>query len=223
VAWASGPWPAVPTNGVAVAWLKGNAVIVTLGSQALFQGLALLATNGLFISVTAPDFLQIGRGELLGVGYPVWIFLGLAFLLQVVLVRSRFGQTLYIIGTNHRLARLSGVRVDLYRGALFVVSGILAGLAAIVLIARTGDSSYLAGSGFEFNAITAAVLGGVALFGGSGSVARSVVGVLILTILADVQTLLGVPIYAQLFVEGAVLIATVWLQVVARRGNREVS
>jgi ribose/xylose/arabinose/galactoside ABC-type transport system permease subunit len=208
-------------NATAIAWLKGNPVIVTLGSQAIFQGLALVATGGLFIGVRDPGFLQIGRGELLGIGYPVWIYLGLAAALQIALVRSRFGQMLYVIGTNSRVARLSGVRVDAYRGSLFVISGILAGLAAVVLIARTGDSSYLAGVNYEFNAITAAVLGGVALFGGSGSVARSVIGVLILTILANVQTLLGVPIYAQLFVEGGVLILTVWLQVAARHEGRE--
>ena len=206
-------------NGLAVAKLGGNPVIVTLGSLTLFQGLTFMITGGQFVRVDRfADFLVIGRGVLLGIGYPVWIYLGLVVVMHIVLARSRFGRIVYMIGSNERAARLSGIDVTRYRFALFAVSGFTAGLAAILLTSRVANASWFAGAGYEFTAITAAVLGGVALFGGSGSVGRAVIGGIILVMLANAQTIMGVPIYAQSFVQGVVLVAVVSLQV-ARRGR----
>jgi ribose transport system permease protein len=197
-----------------IAWLKANPMIITLGTMVIYQGMALIVSGGKWARV--PDgspFLWIGNGKLGPIAVPSLIFLSLALIMHLILSETTFGCRVYAMGGNEPAAKLVGLKVTQYRIILFVVTGLTSILAAMVVGARAGAGSHFAGLGFEFDAITAAVLGGTYLFGGKGNVARGVWGAILLALLANAQTILGIPTPVQLMVQGAVLAIMVSVQV----------
>ena len=137
--------------------------------------------------------------------------------MQLILVTTRTGRHIYAIGSRKVAARLAGVRVRLYRFFLYVVSGTLAALAAVVITAWSDSGTYIMGLNYEFYAITAAVLGGVALSGAVGSTLGGAgVGLLILALLNNAQTMIGISPNIQLITEGAVLAIVVAADVYTR-------
>jgi len=195
-------------NGILIGLIGANSVIVTLGGLAAYQGLAILVTGGEFVYPPAAgsSFLALGQGTILGAPVPAVVYLGLALVLQLVLTKTVLGRHVYAIGSRESAARLAGLRVPMYRFGLYVMSGVLVALAAIIITAWSDSGTYNMGLNYEFNAITAAVLGGVALTGATGSVARgAVLGVLILAMLSNAQTMLGVPPSVQLMTQGLIL------------------
>jgi ribose/xylose/arabinose/galactoside ABC-type transport system permease subunit len=198
-------------NGVIVTRTRANPFLVTLGMQAFIYALALMYTQSRTLYSRIPDFNVLGRGAVLGVPLPVVVFLGLAVLLQVALRYSIYGRFLYAIGSNREAARLSGVPVDRIRIITFMVCGVFAALAGIIMTSRLNSTVANAGTGFEFESIIAVVLGGSSLFGGSGGTMRTVAGVLVLGVLNNVLVLLGVPYEAQPIVKGGVFLSVVGL------------
>jgi ribose/xylose/arabinose/galactoside ABC-type transport system permease subunit len=198
-------------NGVIVTRTRANPFLVTLGMQSFIYALALMYTQSRTLYSRIPDFNVLGRGAVLGVPLPVVVFLGLAVLLQVALRYSIYGRFLYAIGSNREAARLSGVPVDRIRIITFMVCGVFAALAGIIMTSRLNSTVANAGTGFEFESIIAVVLGGSSLFGGSGGTMRTVAGVLVLGVLNNVLVLLGVPYEAQPIVKGGVFLGVVGL------------
>jgi ribose/xylose/arabinose/galactoside ABC-type transport system permease subunit len=179
--------------------------------QSFIYALALMYTQSRTLYSRIPDFNVLGRGAVLGVPLPVVLFLGLAVLLQIALRYSIYGRFLYAIGSNRDAARLSGVPVDRIRIITFMVCGVFAALAGIIMTSRLNSTVANAGTGFEFESIIAVVLGGSSLFGGSGGTMRTVAGVLVLGVLNNVLVLLGVPYEAQPIVKGGVFLGVVGL------------
>jgi ribose/xylose/arabinose/galactoside ABC-type transport system permease subunit len=198
-------------NGVIVTRTRANPFLVTLGMQSFIYALALMYTQSRTLYSRIPDFNVLGRGAVLGVPLPVVLFLGLAILLQIALRYSIYGRFLYAIGSNREAARLSGVPVDRIRIITFMVCGVFAALAGIIMTSRLNSTVANAGTGFEFESIIAVVLGGSSLFGGSGGTMRTVAGVLVLGVLNNVLVLLGVPYEAQPIVKGGVFLGVVGL------------
>lgn len=200
-------------NGLITTWLRVPSFITTLGMLLILVGAVYLWSDGSPKGALSEQFRRFGRRAVedvpvLGrVPYALLVVLALA-MLAMALMRSDFGHTLIAVGDNPRAAELSGVRVGRTRTIAFVLSGAAAGVAAILLGGYSGVS-FQAGSGLEFSAITAVVLGGVALGGGRGSVAGAMLGALTLELLFALMNFSGVPGAVRPAVQGAIILLAV--------------
>jgi len=196
-------------NGFLAAKIHIPAIIATLGTMTIVRGLVYLYTGGYPLYVEAPDFAFIGNGYLGPIPFPVVILVIMVALWQFILVRTRFGRYACALGGNKEAVRLSGVKVDYYHILTFVVGGLMAAMAGIIYAARLLSVTPLAGQGYELDAIAATVIGGTSVSGGEGSVVRTLVGVLLLNIIANVFNLLGIHIYVQYVIKGAIILSAV--------------
>lgn len=197
-------------NGIIITYGRVNAVIATLGTMAIFRGVAFILSDGQSISIFDETFRFMGNGQVLGLPFPLWILVVTAILFQIFLSQSIAGRNVYAIGGNPVVARFSGINVNGYKVALYAMSGLVAGLGGIILAARTGSGQPISGSqGLELEAITAAVLGGCALQGGRGTIVGALLGVLIIGVLNNGMILTAVPTFYQLLAKGALLILAV--------------
>lgn len=200
-------------NGAIITKLRVNAFLATLATALAFTGLALAASGGFNIIPPAGDgtFTFIGQTKVAGIQYPDLIFLVVAILLQLVLAYTVFGRHLYGVGGNRDAARLSGLKVDRIVITTFVLTGAACGVAGLVDASTTGQgsASNALGSNLALLAIAGVALGGTSIFGGVGSVWRTVVGVLMLGMITNGFNLLGVAEYWQQIVRGLLIIAAV--------------
>jgi rhamnose transport system permease protein len=198
-------------NGVLVTFGQVPALVVTLGTLYAFRGLAFLWTSGRQVNAeTLPDsFLNLGTGSILGI--PTLALLALVVVLVVgqALRDFRVGRELYAIGSNPEGARLAGVRSDRRVLSAFVLSGALAGLAGVLFTARFGTVDATAGTGYELTVIAAAVVGGVAIFGGVGSVYGAALGALLLGTITSSLIVLKVEAFWQQAAIGALLLIAI--------------
>lgn len=197
-------------NGLIITYGRVNAVIATLGTMAIFRGVAFILSDGQSISIFDDSFRFMGNGTLLGLPVPLWILALTAVIFQIFLSKSIAGRNVYAIGGNPVVARFSGIDVNRYKVAIYTMSGLAGGLGGILLAARTGSGQPISGSqGLELEAITAAVLGGCALQGGRGTIVGALLGVLIIGVLNNGMILTTVPTFYQLLAKGALLILAV--------------
>jgi rhamnose transport system permease protein len=198
-------------NGILVTWGQVPALVVTLGTLYMFRGLAFLWTNGKQVNAeTLPDaFLNLGTDSLLGI--PILVIMALIVLLIVGqwLRDFRAGRELYAIGSNPEGARLAGVRSERRVLTAFVLAGALAGLGGVLFTARFGTVDATAGVGYELTVIAAAVVGGVAIFGGTGSVYGAALGALLLGTITSSLIILKVEAFWQQAAIGALLLPTI--------------
>lgn len=199
-------------------------MIATLAGLTAFKGVAQLVSDGRAQGYTGADpvFKALARGSFLGIPTLVWVLIVTATLVHVVLQFTRVGRNIYAVGGNDRAARLSGIDINRYIVGVFVASGVVAALAGVLITARTGSGQPVSGSeGLEFQSITAAALGGVALRGGKGSIGGTILAVVLLGILLNGMTLLGVNPFWQNLAQGLLLVVAVIVQQ-ARSGERRV-
>jgi len=199
-------------NGYLSAYLGINSLIVTLGSMFVVRGFLYLYTGQRAI----PDerglesFYQIDNGRLWGtVPYPALLAFALLIGFMYVMRHRPFGRHIYAVGGNSDVARLAGFSVKGIKFICFVISALLAGIAGILLSSRLGSAVHVAGLGFEFQVVAAAVLGGVSLAGGIGSLFGVALGVLILSFLSNGFGMLNLATEWQLVVTGLIIIAAV--------------
>ena len=202
-------------NGLLVTKLRVNAFLATLASALSFGGIAVALTGGgLLITPGSSVFTFLGQHRVAGIQYPVIIFAVVAIVLQLVLAYTVFGRHLYGVGDNRNAARLSGLKVDRTVILTFVITGAACGLSGLIDSSMTGSgSSTTAGLGgtLPLLAIAGVALGGSSIFGGVGSVWRTVLGVLILGMLTNGFDLLAVAPYWQDIIRGILIIAAVAL------------
>lgn len=208
-------------NGLLVTKLHINAFLATLATALSFGGIAVGVTDGgLLITPTSTVFTLIGQHRVIGIQYPVIIFAVVAIVLQLVLAYTVFGRHLYGVGGNRNAARLSGLKVDRTVVITFVVTGAACGLSGLIDSSTTGsgssDMSGLGGS-LALLAIAGVALGGSSIFGGIGSVWRTVLGVLILGMITNGFDLLAVPDFWQDVVRGILIIVAVAIGTVIQR------
>ena len=208
-------------NGALVAKVGINAFLATLATALVFGGIAVGVTHGgLLITPSSSVFTFIGQQRVAGVQYPVIIFAVVAIVLQLVLAYTVFGRHLYGVGGNRDAARLSGIKVSRTVIITFVIAGAACGLAGLIDASTTGsgssDTSGLGGS-LALLAIAGVALGGTSIFGGIGSVWRTVLGVLILGMITNGFDLLAVPDYWQDVVRGVLIILAVAISSVIDR------
>ena len=204
-------------NGVMVTALRIPSFIATYGMLWVLNGLTYWYMAGEVIHGFPPAFRQIGSGYLFGLPTPVYLLaLFLAFG-TIFTQRTIWGQEIYAIGANPVAARLSGIPMSRRLLLVYVVSGIMAGLASIIFLARLNSAEADIGESLTLPAIAAVLIGGTSLFGGVGSVFGTFVGALILTLVVNGMNLLSVNTSWQPLVTGVIVILAVWLDMKTRR------
>lgn len=193
-------------NGLLVTRVQLAPFIVTLGTMTFYRGLALSYTGGQPILSLPDGFKRALGGTVLGLPIPLVAALVLVGLFTVFLKFTRTGQYILALGGNAEAVRLSGINTNRYITLTYVISGVLAAFAALVLIAQLGAAEPILGSGWELSAIAAAVVGGTSLSGGKGNVVGALLGALLLSMLQNVLTLLGVQAFYQLLATGVIII-----------------
>lgn len=209
-------------NGAAIIYGRVNAVIATLATFAGFRGLANLISNGRAQGYTGADpvFSWLARGEIAGIPSLIWLLVVVAAIVHALLRYTDIGRNIYAIGGNSRAARLAGIDLNRYIVGVYVMVGLVAAVAGILLTARTGSGQPTSGSqGLELQSITAAALGGCSLQGGKGTVTGTILAVILLGVLTNGLTVLGVNSFWQDVAQGTLLIAAVVIQQ-RRRGAR---
>lgn len=196
-------------NGALVAVFKVNSLIVTLATMEIVRGLAFLASGGESVAIPLPSFYALGSGELLGVGWPIWVMLVSFLTFGVLLNRTVFGRNILAIGGNPEAARLAGVPITRVRVLVFTLQGLVAGLAGIILAARITSGQPNTSIGLELAVISACVLGGVSLSGGVATISGVIVGVVIMGAAQNALNLLNVPTFYQYVVRGGILLIAV--------------
>lgn len=205
-------------NGAAIATLRIPPFIVTLGAMGIYRGLVLLVTDGKAVVGVPSGFGYLAEGNLLGVvPVPMLIVLLVAVATHFLLTNTRPGRYCYAIGSNIEAARYSGVRVTRYQIIFYALLGALAGLAGSIESARLVTGQPTAGEGYELRVIAAVVIGGGSLAGGQGNVTGTIIGALIMGVLANGANLLGISSFAQQVVIGAVIVLAVTFDEFQRR------
>lgn len=199
-------------NGWFIAYQRLPAFIVTLAGLTGFMGLALLTTGGTSIPVTDEAFIWLGRGSIGGLSVPVLIALVVTGVGWFLFARTRFGMHVVAIGSNTIGARRSGVATHRVLVLCYLMSGVLAGLAGLIITARLAAGSSSTGQTLALEVVTGVVLGGTSLFGGRGSVIGSMLGVFLMGIISNGLTLLRFnPFYVPI-VQGAILLIALLAQ-----------
>lgn len=197
-------------NGWLIAKVKANFIIVTLGTQIVYNGIALIVTKGLNMqSRSGPQFRWLGQAAFLGIPVLGWTLVLILVVSGVLLARSIAGRRLYAVGLNDRAARASGISDSRIVLMTYVINGVVAAVASIMLTSRLPLIRVGTASDYLFDAITIVVLGGTALSGGVGGIYRTAIGLLIFAIVSNGMALLHVPFEYQQLVKGVILILAV--------------
>ena len=210
-------------SGTLIAKLKLPAFIATMGMMNVTKGLSLVISGLKPIYFNdSPGYTDIALGSLLnfpGFAIPnaVLIFFSLAIVMSFVLNKTIFGRYTYAIGSNEEAARLSGVNVDRWKIAVYGLCGAICGIAGILISARLNSAQPSLGSGYELDAIAAAVIGGTSLSGGEGTILGTVIGAFIMSVLTNGLRILSVPQEWQTVVTGIIIIGAVFLDILRRR------
>lgn len=192
---------------------KGNIppFIATLGMMTAARGLALLYSDGRPIGNLSDSFSFIGRGEILGIPFPIIVFAVMGLISHLLLSKTKFGKYTYAIGGNEQAARICGINVDRYKILIYTYAGFLSAIAGLMLTARVSAGQPSMGVMYELDAIAAAVIGGTSLSGGIGTIPGTMIGALIIGVLNNGLDLLNVSSYWQQILKGAIIVAAVLL------------
>jgi len=215
------PVPIAAMMGLAMGFVitKGrvHSFVVSLGMMSIGRGLTLTYTKGLSIGNLPRSFGILGGGMVGPIPVPVIIFALFIIMGYIVLTRTPYGRAVYAIGGNREAARLSGIKVDWYRIANFVLCSTLAGFAGIILASRVRSAWALAAQGWELDVIASVIIGGTSLFGGRGGVIGTLIGALFLGVLRNGANLLGVSPFYQQILMGSLIVAAVVLDRLRQR------
>ncbi len=193
-------------NGLLVVKRGVSPFLATLAMTIILQGARFAYTGGAPISTLPPGMATLANGRLLGIPINLWVLAVMAAGLGVMLHKSRFGREIRMVGGNPVAARLVGLSPDRVAVACYVICSVCAGVGGLFLLGYVGTVSNWVGQGYELDSIVAAVMGGIALSGGRGSVFGALLGVAVLIVISNLVILLGMPIEAQLIIKGIIII-----------------
>lgn len=198
-------------NGCLVTYGKINPLIATLGMQMILRALAFILTDGAYISTDNDVLRFIGKGNVLGTPVLLIITAVVYIVISIVMKYTQFGRNVYVVGGNPLASYYSGINIAKVRIFSYIISGITAGIAAIMLLSMTSVALPNVGTGSDMDIIVAAVLGGISMSGGKGNVLGVLFGVLLLAVLANGMTLLSINTYMQAVLKGMILILAIYL------------
>ena len=217
------PWLALPTfilaglacgmlNGTMVAYFNINPFVVTLGTMTALRGAAyLLASGTTVLNNEIPSFEWLGNGDFLAVPWLIWVAAAVALLSWFILRKTILGLHIYAVGGNAQAARLTGIKVTTVLLFVYAINGLFAGIAGAMSASRLYAANGNWGTGYELDAIAAVVLGGTSLSGGIGSIWGTVIGALIIGVMNNGLTILGLSSFWQYVAKGAVIVLAVLL------------
>jgi ribose/xylose/arabinose/galactoside ABC-type transport system permease subunit len=208
--------------GFLVGYLKLNSLIVTLGMLSAIHGLTLTYSGGQNMDIADKEgtwFSVFGQGAALGIPVPILIFVALAALLGLILAKTPFGRKVYAVGGNGTAATFSGIRRARTVFLCYIMSAACVATAGLIQASRSLGSQNTVGQGLELEVLAAVILGGASLLGGSGTLFKTVIGVLILGFIQNGLLLMGLQFYVQFVVTWVIIILAVWLDIAAKRGK----
>ncbi|WP_121633309.1 ABC transporter permease [Tropicibacter alexandrii] len=208
--------------GFLVGYLRLNSLIVTLGMLSAIHGLTLTYSGGQNMDIADKEgtwFSVFGQGSALGIPVPILIFVGLAALLGIALARTPFGRKVYAVGGNGTAATFSGIKRARTVFTCYLISAGCVATAGMMQASRSLGSQNTVGQGLELEVLAAVILGGASLLGGSGTIFKTVIGVLILGFIQNGLLLVGLQFYVQFVVTWVIIILAVWLDIAAKRGK----
>ena len=208
--------------GFLVGYLKLNSLIVTLGMLSAIHGLTLTYSGGKNMDIADKEgtwFSVFGQGTALGIPVPILIFITLGALLGLMLAKTPFGRKIYAVGGNGTAATFSGIRRARTVFLCYIMSAACVATAGLMQASRSLGSQNTVGQGLELEVLAAVILGGASLMGGSGTVFKTVIGVLILGFIQNGLLLMGLQFYVQFVVTWVIIILAVWLDIAAKRGK----
>jgi len=198
-------------NGLIIAYGNIAPFIVTLGMLSSARGAAFVISKGKPVIDLDEYYNLIGGGQILSIPIPIYILFIVTAIGIFVLTSTKFGRHVYAVGGNEQAARLSGVKINTIKVAVYSISGLLAGLSGIVLSSRVMTGNAVDGQGYELDAIAAAVIGGTSLAGGVGGIAGTIVGVLIIGVISNGLDLLFISYHYQQIIKGLIILTAVIL------------
>ena len=198
-------------NGVFITLGRITPFVVTLGMMSIARGLTLIYTKGYPISGFNPAFRFIGGGDVIGIPFPIIVFILTTVIAWLILSQTRLGRYTYAIGGNEETVKLSGINSDVYKTIVYMISGAASAISALILTSRLNSAEPVAGTGYELDVIAAVVIGGTSLMGGRGSVWGTLIGALLIGVINNGMNLLGISPYFQLVVKGVIIIGAVLL------------
>ena len=204
-------------NGIGVSYIGFPPFIMTLGMMTIARGIPLVYTNGTPIFGLSGTFNALANSRILGIPTLVYYMVVICIIGYVILSKTVLGRRIYGIGGNEEAARLSGVPVARLKMLVYVFSGFLSGIAGILICSRITSGNGTVADGYEMNAISAAVIGGVSMTGGSGSVLGMVVGAMILTIIQNSFDIIGVNSFYQDIIKGIIILLAVFLDLRSKK------
>jgi ribose transport system permease protein len=204
-------------NGSLITFGRLPPFISTLGMMSVARGAALLFTQGRPISGFSKSFRFMATGEVFFIPFPVILLVIIYGMGHFVLKRTKLGRYTYAMGGNEEAAVLSGVNIKLYKPMVYGISGMLSGVAAVILTARLNSAQPIAGIMYELDAIAATVIGGSSLMGGEGSIVGTLIGALIMGVLRNGLNLLGVSSFIQQIIIGTVIIVAVLIDMAFKK------
>jgi inositol transport system permease protein len=207
-------------NGIVITKFGIPAFIMTLAMTTIARGAVLLFTGGVPISGMGSSFLFIGQGSIKFIPVSVLILVILFVITWILLNKTCFGRYVFAVGGNENAAVASGIKSKTIVLKAFILDGALASVAGVVLMSRINSGQPAAGVGYEFDAITAVVVGGTSLAGGSGSIAGTVMGAIIVGIINNVQNILNINTYWQQIVKGLIILLAVIMDMASKRKVR---
>ncbi|MCC6443972.1 MAG: ABC transporter permease [Armatimonadetes bacterium] len=204
-------------NGLVITRARVTPLIATLGMMLVARSLALVKTQSIPVSGFPHSFRMLGQGHFLGIPVPILVMAVTVMIGDLLLRHTRYLRQVYYIGGNEKAARLSGIRVDAVRLFGYSLSGVLSAFAGILLASRLASASPTVGSQVELRVIAAVVIGGASLAGGEGTILGAFLGVLLMGLIGNAITLLGISPYWQDTVTGAILVAAVAFDMLTKR------
>ncbi|WP_331461958.1 ABC transporter permease [Roseibium limicola] len=208
--------------GFLVGYLRLNSLIVTLGMLSAIHGLTLTYSGGKNMDIADKEgtwFSVFGQSDLVGIPVPILIFALLASTLGILLAKTPYGRKVYAVGGNGLAATFSGINRSRVVFTCYVLSSFCVATAGLLQASRSLGSQNTVGQGLELEVLAAVILGGASLMGGSGTIFKTVIGVLILGFIQNGLLLVGLQFYAQYIVTWIIIILAVWLDIAAKRGK----
>ena len=198
-------------NAFIITVMKVNPIICTMGTQLIFRGCAYLLTDGRYIRIDDPVYYFIGNGRIAGIPTCLIIMLVTYTVIWYVLKYTEYGRSVFAVGGNMMVAKLSGINTNKVRLISHIIAGICASLGGIITVCQASSCMASQGFGNDMNGISAVILGGISMAGGRGNVWGTLLGVAILSTLVNGMTLLEVNAYWQQIIQGAVLVGAVFI------------
>jgi len=207
-------------TGAIIAYTDTQPFIITLGMMSVTKALALIVTRASDVPLPPGNFVRLGRTVVLGITTPVWFFIFLFILIALIMKFTKFGRTIYAIGSNPEAAFISGIPVKKMKVLIYSINGLIVGIVSAIALSRLGSAIPTMGDGYEMSAIAACAIGGITLSGGVGSALGSFLGVLFLGVVRNGLNMMAVPTFYQYLVNGIIIVIAVVISAYrTKKGN----